>query len=136
MTPRLTLSVLPLTFAVCRFAPDAPLPPLGGTLFSVTRTADELSLVCEDTLIPAGARAEGGWVALKLHGPFEFSLTGILAAVLNPLKGAGVGIFAISTFDTDYVLVKRERLDAALDALRAAGHTLLDAGVQDAAELE
>lgn len=135
MTPRLTLSLLPLRLAVCRFAPETPLPPLGGAFFSLTRTADELSLVCEDALVPPGARAEAGWVALKLHGPFEFTLTGILAAVLNPLRDAGVGIFALSTFDTDYVLVKRERLDAALDALRGAGHTILD-GVLDAAEQE
>ncbi|WP_309570584.1 ACT domain-containing protein [Deinococcus sp.] len=136
MTPALTLSLLPLKLAVCRFAPTTPLPALGGEFFSVTRTADELSLICEDTVIPAGARAEGGWVALKLHGPFEFTLTGILTAVLIPLRDAGVGVFALSTFDTDYVLVKRERLDAALTALRGVGHTILGDGVLDAAEQE
>ncbi|GHF41652.1 hypothetical protein HNQ07_001445 [Deinococcus metalli] len=134
--PTLTLSLLPQTFAVCRLAPDAPLGVPGGALSSVTRTADELSVVCEEHLAPAGARAEGGWAALKLHGPFAFTLTGILAAVLNPLRGADVGIFAISTFDTDYVLVKREKLDAALRALRAAGHTILGDAVVDAAERE
>lgn len=126
MSPHLTLSVLPLTLAVAQLPADAPLPAVGGAFFNLTRTADELSLVCLEDAVPAGAKAEGGWVALKLHGPFEFTLTGILAAALNPLRDAGIGIFAISTFDTDYVLIKRERLEEAVRVLRAAGHTVLN----------
>lgn len=128
MPPQLTLSVLPETLAVVQLPPDAPLPSLGGAFFSLTRTEGELSLVCAEAFVPAGAKCESGWTALKLHGPFEFTLTGILAAVLEPLRDAGVGIFALSTFDTDYVLVKAERLDDALAALRGAGHTVLDSG--------
>jgi hypothetical protein len=128
--PRLTLSVLggtaPTLFAVAQLPPDAPLPPLGGNFFSLTRTPDELSLVCEAARVPPGVKHEAGWVALGLHGPFEFALTGILAAVLEPLRDVGVGIFALSTFDTDYVLVKRERLPDAVAALRAAGQTVLE----------
>ncbi|PNY81198.1 ACT domain-containing protein [Deinococcus koreensis] len=124
MSPQLTLSVLPARFAVAQLPPDAPLPVLGGEFFSLTGTGGELSLVCEEAFVPTGAKCERGWTALKLHGPFEFTLTGILAAVLNPLRDAGVGIFALSTFDTDYVLVKSERLDDALSALRGAGHTV------------
>ena len=90
----------------------------------VTRTPDELSLVCEESRVPPGTRHQGSWVALKLHGPFDFGLTGILAAVLEPLRDAGVGIFALSTFDTDYVLVAAEQLPEALAALRGAGHTV------------
>ena len=136
MTPRLTLSLLPLKLAVVQLPADAPLPPLGGAFFSVTRTPDELSLVCEDAHVPPGARAERGWIVLKLSGPFAFTQTGILAAVLNPLRDAQVGIFALSTFDTDFVMVKHERRHAALDALKGAGHTILDDGVLDAAEQE
>jgi len=128
MPVNLTLSVLggatPTAFAVVQLPPDAPLPPLGGAFFSLTRTANELSLVCEESRVPVGARQQGGWVALKLHGPFDFGLTGILAAVLEPLRDAGVGIFALSTFDTDYVLVAAEQLPEAVAALRGAGHTV------------
>ncbi|MDL2342794.1 ACT domain-containing protein [Deinococcus sp. MIMF12] len=128
--PRLTLSVLggaaPTELAVAQLPPGAPLPTLGGVLFSLTRTPDELSLVCEAAHLPPGVRHQAGWAALKLHGPFDFGLTGILAAVLEPLRKAGVGIFALSTFDTDDVLVPAARLPDALAALRGAGHTVAD----------
>ena len=89
------------------------------------RTPDETSILCDQTLVPAGVQAERNWCLLQLEGPMPFSLTGILAAVLNPLAAAGIGIFALSTFDTDYVLVKQESRDAALAALTAAGHVIL-----------
>ena len=132
MAPQLTLSLLggpdPTEFAVVQWPPSTRLPTdlLTGSFFSLTRSEDELSLVCETRLLPEGITHEAGWAAFKLHGPFDFGLTGILAAVLNPLHGAGVGIFALSTFDTDYVLVKRERLSEALAALRQAGHRVQD----------
>ena len=130
MSPQLTLSLLggpdPTEFAVAQWPPSARLPTelLTGSLFSLTRSADELSLVCEARLLPQNTTHAAGWAAFKLHGPFDFGLTGILAAVLSPLRDAGVGIFAVSTFDTDYVLVKREQLAQAQAALQAAGHTL------------
>lgn len=122
----LTFSVLGETFAVSRLEPDAAVPAwgLGGAFFTVSRSADELSVLCEASRVPDNVRSEGGWRALKLHGPFDFALTGVLASVLAPLADAGVGIFAVSTFDTDYVLVKDERLGDALAALQEAGHTL------------
>lgn len=125
----LALRPLPGEYAVCRLDPAADVPAwaLGGAFFSVSRSADELSVLCESARVPDGVRAEHGWRGLSLVGPFDFALTGILAAVLNPLAAAGVGIFALSTFDTDHVFVKAPQLDAALDALRAAGHTLLTA---------
>lgn len=73
-------------------------------------------------MVPPGARAESGWACLQLHGPFPFAMTGILAAILNPLAEAGIGIFAVSTFDTDYVLIQEARLQAADLALQQAGH--------------
>jgi hypothetical protein len=113
--------------AVCRLAPDASIPEwaLQGKLFSITRTPDELSIVClEDDAIEA-SRGEGGWIALKLEGPFPFSMTGVLASFLQPLAEARIPIFAISTFDTDYVLIKHKDLDAANTALSAAEHQLI-----------
>jgi hypothetical protein len=115
--------------AVCRFASDARIPAwaLEGAFFCVARTRDELSIVCSEGVcredrMPDGALAERGWVALKLEGPFPFTMTGVLASFLQPLAEAQIPIFAISTFDTDYVLIKRESLEQAVAALGTAGH--------------
>ncbi len=123
-----TLSVLPGEYAIARLDADArpPLESLAGPFWSVTRTPDEVSLVCVADSLSDGPQIQKGWAALKLHGPFPFELTGILASVLEPLRDAGIGIFAVSTFDTDYVLVAQERLPEALEALRAAGHHIAE----------
>jgi len=99
-----------------------------GGFFSVTRTADELSVVCREDEVPEGARSEGGWRVLKLEGPFEFSEVGVLASVTAPLAEAGVGIFALSTFDTDYLLVREDQVGSAAAALRGRGHEVADGG--------
>ncbi|MCU0231173.1 MAG: ACT domain-containing protein [Acidobacteria bacterium] len=127
MPTRLTLTLLPDRYAVCRFPPEAGLPAgwEGGPFASVTRTADELSVVCREAAAPAGARVEPGWRAFKFEGPFAFETTGILASVAGPLAEAGVGIFAVSTFDTDYVLVRAAQLEPAVRSLAAAGHHLI-----------
>jgi hypothetical protein len=115
---KLVLSVLPLHLSVCRFKPsDMPTLPQG-SFYSITRTADELSIVCEDVFVPQGyQKIEAGWRALKVEGPLNFSLTGILAALATPLAEAKISIFAISTYDTDYVLVKEENLIKAIEVL-------------------
>jgi hypothetical protein len=89
---------------------------------SITRTTDELSIVCPEDWVPAEVNAARGWICLKLEGPFAFSETGILRAFLNPLAEHGIGIFAISTFDTDYVLIQAQFWPKASEVLRAAGH--------------
>jgi hypothetical protein len=124
--PGLTLTLAPERFAVCRLAPDAPIPPLplGRSLLALTLTPDELSLVTPETDAPEGARVETGWRALKVSGPLDFSLTGVLASLTQPLAEAGLSTFAISTYDTDYVLVRDATLGEALAALRAAGHRI------------
>lgn len=94
----------------------------------MTRTAEELSLVCPERNVPAEAKRAGGWRALKLEGPFEFAQVGVLLSVAALLAEAGVSIFAVSAFDTDYVLVREERLDAATAALRESGHEIEGAG--------
>lgn len=91
----------------------------------MVRTSDELSVVCEEGRVPDGVRSEEGWVALKLEGPFPFSMTGVLAAFLEPLAQAKIPIFAISTFDTDYVLIKKADLERAVGALAKGGHNQL-----------
>ena len=90
-------------------------------LYSITRTADELSVVAPSSVIPEGIRREGGWRALQVEGPLELSLTGILASLAVPLAEAGIPIFAISTYDTDLVLVQEKDLNAATDALARSG---------------
>lgn len=120
----LTLTLAPERFAVCRLAPDAPIPPLplGRSLLALTLTSDELSLVLPEDSAPEGATIEGGWRALRVAGPLDFELTGVLASLAQPLADARLSLFAISTFDTDYLLVRDATLSEALAALRAAGH--------------
>ncbi len=114
---------------MCRFASDTRIPAwaLESGFFCVVRTRDELSIVCGEDVytedrMPDGALAERGWMALKLEGPFPLSMTGVLASFLQPLAEARIPIFAISTFETDYVLIKRENLEQAVAALGTAGH--------------
>ncbi len=121
----LTLSLLSGRYAVCRFESNESIPVWAtrSQFFTVTRTTDELSITCPEADVPRDiAKCERGWRAFKLHGPFDFGLTGILVSVLNPLAEAGVGIFAVSTFDTDYVLMKEENVEKAIEALRKIGH--------------
>ena len=120
----LALSVLPGTFAVSRLASSDPIPDwaIAAPSFSVPRTAEELSLVAPESTTPADVRAERGWRAFQVAGPIDFSQTGVLASVLQPLADARISIFAVSTFDTDYILVRAESLEPAIAALLAAGH--------------
>ena len=122
----LTLQLLPGEFAVCRLPPDAPVPAWAGSgaFSSVTRTTDELSLICPAAQVPAGVKHEAGWRLLKFVGPFAFTETGILAAVLGPLATAKISVLATATYDTDYVFVKTSQLAPAIRALEAAGHTV------------
>jgi hypothetical protein len=122
--PRLTLNLLPDVFAICQLNRDAALPAwaLEGEFFSVTRTADELSIVCPQTLVPEGVKCEKGWRGLRVAGTLDFSLTGILASLAATLAEAQISIFAIATFDTDYLLVKADKLENAIEVLTSAGH--------------
>lgn len=118
------LVVLPEVFAVARLEASQPIPAWAthGNLWSVARTAEELSLVCRASDVPAGIRAERGWRCLRVAGPLDFALTGVLASIAAPLAAAQVSIFAVSTYDTDYILVPEPRLPEAVASLRAAGH--------------
>lgn len=124
---RLQFFRVPGSFAVCRLAADAPVPDwaLRGEFFSVTGSAEELSIVCLTRQVPPGTRHESRWACFKLVGPFPFSETGILLSFVQPLSARAIPIFAMSTFDTDYVLVKEEWVEKAQEALRDAGHRQL-----------
>jgi hypothetical protein len=113
--------VLKTELFICQLPPGSPIPQPAGEFFSITGTAAELSVICEHPP-PDAARVESGWSALEILGPLDFALTGILASFAVPLAEAGIPIFAISTFDTDYLLVKTLRLEEAIEVLSAAGH--------------
>lgn len=121
------LKVIEGEFAICRLPAGSHVPawaidaPSG--LFSLTRTPEELSIVCPEALVPAGlnAKVEPAWRAIEVQGPLDFAMIGVLASLTAPLAQAGVSVFAISTFDTDYILVKQDRLADAVNALRTAG---------------
>lgn len=119
----LTLSLLPGRFTVCRLGPDAALPAkllqAHPGFLSITRTTDELSVVCPQELAPVGANVQPGWRAFKVEGPLDFSLTGIMATLATPLATAKISLFAVATFDTDYLLVQEHDLEAAIAALSA-----------------
>jgi hypothetical protein len=126
ITHRLTLTVLPDTFAVCRLDAVAAVPTwaTSSSFFSVTRTAEELSVVCLQSLVPDGIRCERDWRCIQLAGPIPFSTVGVLASLVQPLAEAGISVFAVSTFDTDSLLVKAADLARTIDAWRRCGHTV------------
>jgi len=131
---RLRLTVLPDMYAICRLEASAALPAwaLGfvgsAGLLSITRTDDELSIVCPEANMPDGALAgihsSRGWRCLRVAGPLDFALVGVLASLAGPLATVGISIFAISTYDTDYLLVREGDLPAAIQALQTAGHSV------------
>ena len=120
----MTLSLSPTPLAVCRLAADAVVPAgiLNAPFCAVTRTEDELSIVLSESAADPSWRVEGGWRGLKVEGPLAFDIVGVVAALSAPLAEAGIPIFIISTFDTDYLLVKTENLDKAMAILEGEGH--------------
>jgi hypothetical protein len=113
------------TVAVCRLEPEAAVPDwvwADAPLRSATRTSDELSIVCAADAVPEEVRHEGPYAVLGVTGPLDFSLVGILAALATVLAAAGISIFVIATFDTDYVLVAERDVGSAVSALEVAGH--------------
>ena len=120
-----TLHVLPGRFAICRLPPETP-PPLwgAGAIVSYTRTHTEVSVVCSEDSVPAGIQQDSGWTCLEVSGPLALTMTGVIASLTKSLQDAEVSVFVISTYDTDYLLVKQTRLQAATAALTANGHTV------------
>ncbi|HEX9068263.1 MAG TPA: ACT domain-containing protein [Ktedonobacterales bacterium] len=129
MTPALRLAVLPDLYAVCRLDASAAVPDWTqvGAFTSVTRTPQELSIVCQSASVPTEVTALRDWRCLRVEGPLDFALTGVMAALASPLAEAGVSIFTLATYDTDYLLVRAAQLAQAIAALVAAGHTVTEA---------
>ena len=123
----LKLELLPGRYAVARLGPTEAAPDwaTGGAFSCVSRSRQELSVVCEEGRVPAGVQCERGWRALRVAGRLEFDATGVLASMAVPLAEAEVPIFAVSTFDTDYLLVKEADLDRAREVLEAVGHSIV-----------
>jgi uncharacterized protein len=122
------LDLLRGAYAVVRLNPGSAMPEWAcGELVSITRTPDEVSIVCESGRVPDGVRQESGWRCLRVRGPLEFSMVGVLAALAEPLARANVPIFVVSTFDTDYILVSGAHVDRAGAALVGAGHVVAHA---------
>ncbi len=122
--PSFTLEVLPDRLAICRFDPehtDFDWDP-GEGLLSVTFTDEEVSLVCEEGVAPADAKVSRGWRCLRVEGPLDLGMVGVLAVLAGALASAGVAVFVLSTFDTDHILVRGAQLEQAIDCLRSAGH--------------
>jgi hypothetical protein len=118
------LELLSYELAICRLGPDENLPEwaLPAGFFSLARTDDELSVVCPQDLVPPGIEQDGGWRGLKVCGPLDLSQVGVLASLAQPLAEAGITIFAVSTYETDYILVREDDLEPAVSVLRRAGH--------------
>ena len=121
--PRLKLLLLPDLLAVCRLERGQEIPAwaTGGDFYSVSRIREELSIICASNSVPENVRASRGWRAIKIEGPLDLDLVGILVSVAVPLAHAGIGILPVGTFDTDYILVRDRQLGEALKALRATG---------------
>src|SRR3954452_21743366 len=122
---RLTLGLLKGRYAVSRLDPGCAIPQWAtGSFVSMTRTHEELSIVCLEDNVPDGVETERDWRGLAIVGRLDFSLVGILSSLLGPLAQAGIPVFVTSTFNTDYLFVKQGRLEQALEVLRKAGHEI------------
>ena len=123
----ITLDLLPAGFAIARLAADAALPAWAtrGAVSSITRTPTELSIVCPSEDVPVDVQAQRGYRALRVRGPLDFALVGIVAGLAGALAAASVSVFVVSTYDTDYLFVRAADLIRAIAALRAAGHVVV-----------
>jgi hypothetical protein len=124
----LALDLLAGRYAICRLGPDQPAPAWAwhGPLASVTRTPDELSIVCTEAAVPQDVEhVERGWRALRVAGPLDFGMVGVMARLTVPLAEVGISILALATFDTDYLFVREPELTRAVAALQAAGHRVI-----------
>jgi hypothetical protein len=122
------LSLLKENFTLYRLAAEDQIPEIifGHTFYSITRTSDELSIVVSEDIGLSGTRREAGWACIKVLGPLDFGMTGILAGISGVLAEEGISIFSVSTFDTDYILVKQENCHRARHVLETAGYEFVE----------
>jgi uncharacterized protein len=121
---KLTMKLLEEKYGVCRLEKDEPIPAWcqKGEFYSITKTSEELSIVCSQRYIPEDIKCERDWRILKVEGPLDFSLIGILASISTLLAKSNISIFALSTYDTDYILIKGKDINNAITALRSEGY--------------
>lgn len=120
-----TFTLLAETLAIARLDPRAAIPSWAtGSFVSITRTSDELSVICSDTNVPDDVTAARGWCALRAEGPFALDATGVAASFVSPLAAAAISTFVTATYDTDYLLVDGVNLDRAIEVLRSSGHVI------------
>lgn len=132
-THQITLEQAPGEYAVCRLAPDATIPSWadGPGFVTISRSAHELSIVCLAQRVPGGTQCEEGWTCLRFVGPFAFGATGIVLSVIRPISEGGLGVFVVSTFDGDHMLIKTDDMPSAARLLTQAGHILTSADASD-----
>ena len=122
---KFSIELLPESYAICRLDPTAAIPTwTRGGLVSITRTPDELSIVCQQTDIPDGVQAEREWCCFRIAGKLDFSLVGVIATLTQVLAATGISVFVMSTYDTDYFLVRQLDLLRAVETLEEAGHSV------------
>lgn len=123
---KLTLKATNGLYAVCRLNPDQKIPEwsLNGEFFSISKTDDELSVVCDNDLVPSGVKCEMNWRIMKIEGPLNFSMKGVLYNISKVLYEKDISIFVVSTYDTDYILVKDYYLKKAIKVLKNAGYQI------------
>jgi hypothetical protein len=120
---KFTLNLLPTTLAICRLGPDAPIPDWAtGTFVSITRTTEELSIVCDQQKVPDDVKAERDWRCLRVAGPLDFSMVGVISSLTGVLAAASISVLVVSSFDTDFVLVRETDVEKAMEVLRQEGH--------------
>ncbi|GCE10162.1 ACT domain-containing protein [Tengunoibacter tsumagoiensis] len=122
---KLTLSLFPQVFAICRLHPDGYIPnwALIGDFISLTRTPEELSIICPQENVPEDAQAARHWRCIKVDGPFDFAVSGVHAALALPLAEENISVLSVATYETDYILIQEPDLDHAIAVLKQAGHT-------------
>jgi hypothetical protein len=127
MAAKVRLKRIEGTYAVCRLEPTSPIPNWadGSGFVSISRSDDELSIVCRAERVPDEVKQDNGWACYKFVGPFAFDETGIVSSVIGPLSDAGIGIFVVSTFDGDHMLIKQTDVGRAEPVLSASGHSLI-----------
>ncbi|MBU3169930.1 ACT domain-containing protein [Clostridium estertheticum] len=115
----LTMKLLNEKFSVCRLNKNEQIPEWvkNSSFYSISKTSDELSIVCSQDIIPSNIKCEKDWRILKVEGPLDFSLIGIISSISTILALKRISIFAVSTYDTDYILVKNKDIDNAILAL-------------------
>jgi hypothetical protein len=122
--PKLKLSLLPQTYAICSFPPDFTFPAIDAvsSILSITKTSKETTIVCDENRIPGDCRKSENWKCIKIEGSFDLDAIGVVAGISKPLAESRISIYVVSTYDTDYVLIKAKDIDRAVSCLSKCGH--------------